>query len=225
MKKTKKSEVKLPKNIKVKLPKKVSLKPTKDFINKNKTLTIGFLVVLIAYILGFLLKGTILSATVNGKPITRAAVRRELETQQGAAVLEGLINKELVLQEAKKQGVKIDDSEVNEELKAIEESLITQGQTLDEVLELQGMNRKQLIEQIRLQKLIEKILADKTTVTDEEVNKYIEENSESFTEDVNMDQVRELIKEQLKQQKLSEEFQTWFEKIVSESKVNYYTNY
>ena len=225
MKKAKKDGIKLPKNLKIKLPKRFPFKPIKEFINKNKIFSIGIVVILVSFVLGFLLKGTLISATVNGKPISRFAVIKQLESRQGVTVLDGLITEELIRQEATKKGVKIDNNEIDDEIIIIEESLATQSQTLDQVLELQGMTRKQLVEQIKLQKMIERLLEDQVTVGEEEITAYIEANPDTFPEDSNTEEVRGVVREQLKQQKLGSTFQAWFEEVKAKAKINYFTKY
>lgn len=215
----------LPKNMKIKLPKFPFCKTCKEFIAKNKILSIGIVAMIIAFLFGFLLKGTFVAATVNGKPIGRLAVLRELEKSQGAATLDGLITEEIIKQEAQKAGIKIGKEEVASEIENIRNSLTQQGQTLEQVLELQGMSLKELESQIAIQKMIEQLLADKTTVTDEEVNQYIDQNSDSFPEGTDMDQVKEIIRQQLAQQKLGNEFQAWYDGIKAEAKINYLRKY
>lgn len=225
MKKAKKGGIELPKNLKVKLPKKLPFKPIRQFVEGNKIFSIGIVVILVAFVLGFLLKGTLISATVNGKPISRFAVIKQLESRQGMTVLDGLITEELIRQEARKQGVKVDNEAVTEEISKIEKSLATQGQSLDQVLEFQGTTRSQLVEQIKLQKMIEKLLEDQTNVSEEEITEYLETNPDTFPEGSDTVEVREVIREQLRQQKMGNAFQAWFEEIKASAKINYFTKY
>ncbi|MBU1133149.1 SurA N-terminal domain-containing protein [Patescibacteria group bacterium] len=225
MKKLIKIGIKFPEIMKIKLPRFPFCKVCKEFIAKNKIFSIGILAMVIAFLFGFLLKGTFVAATVNGRPIGRLAVLRELEKRQGAATLDGLITEEIIKQEAKKAGIKVSKEDINSEIETIRNSLVQQGQTLEQVLEFQGMNLKELESQIAIQKMIEQLLADKTAVTDEEINQYIEQNSDSFPEGTNMDQLKDIVRQQLSQQKLGSEFQTWFDGIKAEAKINYLRKY
>ena len=87
------------------------------------------------------------------------------------------------------------------------------GQTLDEALKESGMTRKDLEENYKLNLLIEKMLSERIQVTDEEVEKYIEDNSESFPEGTDMESIKTIIVEQLKQQKMSTEYQSFITEI------------
>jgi len=200
-------------------------KKVKSFFAQNKILSIGIVAVLVAFVLGYLLKGLFIAATVNGVPISRSKVVRQLEKYQGSAALESLVTEELIRQEAKKKGVVVTEEELNAEVKKIEDSLRGQDQTLDEILKLQRMTKKDLTDNLKLNKLIEKILADKVTVTDEEVQSYIDQNKDSFPEGTDMEQVKTLVKEQLTQEKLGTEYQAWIDGIKTTAKINTLVKY
>jgi foldase protein PrsA len=205
---------------KIKLP-KISMK----WFKENKILSIGFIAVLVAFIFGYFLKGYFVAALVNGKPISRLRVIKQLEKTQGLTALDNIITEELIRQEAKKNGISVSKVDVDAEIASIETSLKSQSQTLDEVLAAQGMTRAELIKNIELQKLIEKILTDKATVTDAEVQKYIDDNKASFPEGTNMEEVKTLVRQQLIQQKVSTEFQAWIDGVKKASKINILVKY
>ena len=121
--------------------------------------------------------------------------------------------------------VKISSKDIDTEIKSIEDSLKSQKQTLDEILKAQGMTKKDLRKNIEIQKMIEKLLADKYTVTDEEVQKYIDDNKSTFPEGTNLEEVKTIVKQQLIQQKVSTEFQTWISALKKASKINILVKY
>ena len=53
----------------------------------------------IAFFFGFVLRGAFIAAAVNGRPISRFKVIRELEKRQGMTTLDGLITEELIKQQ------------------------------------------------------------------------------------------------------------------------------
>ncbi len=164
----------------------------------NKRFVLGLAAIIIFSIL-YLFKGLFVAAVVNGQPISRISVVRDLERRSGAETLDSLITQALIFQEAKKQNVTVTDEEIDSVLKEIEASLKDQG-GLEELLLLQGMTKDDLVDQIQLQKLIEKILADKITVTESEIKEYIELNSETLPQDATDEEINELAKNQLEQQ-------------------------
>ncbi len=172
-------------------------------------------------IIGFLLyqnKDLFIVATVNNRPISRQRFNQQIESQYGQQVLETMINEELIKQAAKDQNIVIDQEKINEEMAKIEKSL-PEGMNLDQALQMQGMSRENLEEQMRLQLAIEEILAPKIQITDEELKQYIEENKDYFSATQEA-QIKEEAQEGLRQQKLNQNFQSWLQELIEKAKIN-----
>jgi foldase protein PrsA len=180
-----------------------------SWFKKNKTLVTGLIIVMIAFLAGFFVKNNLISAMVNGKPIWKKELVKEMETYYGESVLNSIIEGELIKQEAEKRGIKVTEEEVSNQIKTIEDSMKSQGQDLQQALEESGMTVEDLRENYKMNILIEKLLADKITVTDEDIQKYIEENKDSFPEGTDMEQIKSLVEEGLKQEKMSTEYQSF----------------
>jgi len=129
-----------------------------------------------------------------------------------------MINEELIKQAAKDQKIVISQEKIDEEMAKIEKSL-PEGMSLDQALQMQGMSRENLEEQMRLQLAIEEILAPKIQITDEELKQYIEENKDYFsaTEEA---KIKEEAQESLRQQKLNQNFQSWLQELTEKAKIN-----
>jgi parvulin-like peptidyl-prolyl isomerase len=191
---------------------------------KLRVIAIGVVIVLILVIL-FFTKGLIVAATVNGRPISRLSVIKELEKQGGKQVLESIINKDLIEAELSKQKVSVTTEEINEELKKIETQVTSQGGTLEAALSQQGLTKEKLREQITIQKKLEKLLADKVAVTDADIEAYIKDSKVPTPKDVKMEDFRKQISQQLKQQKFQQEAQKWVSELTTNAKIKYYVNY
>ncbi len=179
-----------------------------------------FLIILAA---AYLLKDELIVASVNGKPVTRFALIRSLEQQSAPTVLENITLKMLVEQELKKANIVVSDEEMDAEIAKIEEQLTAQGQNLDDLLKAQGITRAQVKEQLALSKGLEKLLSDKVSVSEEEVQTYFNQNKEIMGgNDVKFEDVKADIEAQLKQQKLAAEQQKWFAEIKKTAKINYF---
>ena len=184
------------------------------------------LAIVLVFALIYFVKKTFIAATVNGSPIMKSAVNGELQKRYGRSVLDSLITEKLIIQEAQNQGITVSQQEIDEEIAKIEESVKKQGQTLESVLALQGMTKIELSGQIKIQKLIEKLLGDKVTVTDSELQEYIKNNEESLkTVSSDLKEVENYVKDLLKQQKLSGAFQAWIDGIRQKATVNYLISY
>jgi parvulin-like peptidyl-prolyl isomerase len=162
---------------------------------------------------------------VNGRPISRLSVIKELEKQGGKQVLESIINKDLIEAELSKQKVSVTTEEINEELKKIETQVTSQGGTLEAALSQQGLTKEKLREQITIQKKLEKLLADKVAVTDADIEAYIKDSKVPTPKDVKMEDFRKQISQQLKQQKFQQEAQKWVSELTTNAKIKYYVNY
>lgn len=203
-------------NIKEKEVSTKEVKVKKDlfgWFGNNKPFVIAILIIMAAFLSGYFIKNSLIAATVNGKTIWRYTLVKQLEKYYGENILNTTIEQELIKDEAKNKKVEVTQEELGAKIKEIEDSMAGSGQTLDEALKESGMTRKDLEENYELNLLIEKMLSERIQVTDEEVEKYIEDNSESFPEGTDMESIKTIIVEQLKQQKMSTEYQSFITEI------------
>lgn len=188
---------------------------------KSSKNLIVLLIILLLATLAYFLKDEIIVAQVDGKPITRFALIKNLEKQGASQVLSSMTTEALLRQAIKDSGVVVAEEEVNQEMQNLEDTLTAQGQKLDDLLEAQGVSRQEIADQIRLSKQMEKILADKVTVTDEEVQSYYDDNITAF-KGSSFDEVKDQLREQLRQQKLSTAQQEWLADLQKKANVVYY---
>lgn len=184
-------------------------------------------VILILVILGllYLTKGFFVAAVVNGDPISRYAVVRELEREQGKAALDWLVTKSLILQEARRRKVSVSTKEVEQEYGKMSKSMVAQGQTLDQVLALQGMSKQNFKDRVRVSKLIEKMFEKEVVVTDKEVEDFLEKNKESIPENADPVKLKASVRQQLKSQKIDQKGNDLVAKLKKQAKVFYFVKY
>lgn len=193
---------------------------------KNKRiLTIVGVVIIVLLVGGYFAKGFFIAAMVNGKPISRFSVISELEKQGGKRTLESLIEQQLIETALSKKAVKVSKQQVDEEIKKIETQITGQGSTLKEALETQGMTEEKLREQIAVQKKLEVVLADKTKVSDEEIEKYITESKIPVPAEVKPEDFKKQVKEQLERQKFQTEAQAWVADLTKNANITYFVKY
>jgi len=216
--------------------KKISLKQKKQIssrlflknISKEKVfaffkrpLVIIGVILAIIVVVAYLLRSMFIVATINGESITRLQLISDLERQYGKQALEGLVIEKLILQEAKSKKITVSDSDVSAELKKIESQVSKSGQTLDQLLTLQGMSRVDLQKRIKIQKMVEKLLINNLSVSEKEVDDYISSNKDSFTNTPITKEIRDSVKEQLKQSKITEKYQQWLSDLKKKAKIEY----
>ncbi|MFC1625639.1 SurA N-terminal domain-containing protein [Patescibacteria group bacterium] len=164
-------------------------------VSKKQVYISSLLLVLVVIL--YFGKSLVFAAWVEGRPIFRLTVIKELENQGGSQVLGNLVNQSLIEQEAKKQNVKITIEKVDSEVSKIEDSLKGQGMDLDSALLTQGMTKDDLKDQIKVQLTVEDLLKDKVASSDGTID----------------------------QQKLSTEYQTWITELRTKAKVLYFVKY
>ena len=174
--------------------------------------------------LAYIYKGLLIVATVNGSPISRLAIIQKLEKASGKNLLDSLITEKLVQNVAKIKGIVISNDEINGEIKKIEDQITSQGSTLNETLAVQGISIDDLKKQIIFQKEVEKLVADKINITDEEAAQYIKDNKISIPKGQEA-AVSDQIKSQIRNQKLNKEAFALITALKSQAKIRYFVNY
>jgi parvulin-like peptidyl-prolyl isomerase len=199
----------------------------KKDLNKNprkkRTYTIGFIVLLIL-ILVYANLGLFVAATVNGVPVTRLQLIKELEKQGGQQVMESLITQSLIHQEASKNNINISQDRINQEIDKYDARLKEQGMDLDSALTLQGQTRKDFEKDIKLRLIVNDLIGKDIKITDNEISNYYNENKDLFAQQT-LDDVKADIQDQLFQQKLGEAYQKWIQDIKATAEINYLVNF
>ena len=187
--------------------------------------TVILIAVIIALgVLAYIYKGLFIAVTVNGSPISRLSIIQKLEKASGKNLLDSLIIEKLVQNEVSAKKIVVSNDEINGEIKKIEDQVIAQGSTLEAALSAQGMSMDDLKKQIIFQKKVEKLVADKINVTDEEVAQYIKDNAISIPEGQEATATAQ-IKNELRNQKLNKEADALITTLKSQAKIRYFVNY
>lgn len=198
----------------------VVLEPSKrccKYFEKRNLLVALFLVILILGISGYLLRGQYLAAIVNGKPVFRHRLTKQLTATYGKEVLENVILENLIKEEAGKSQITISDEEINNEINKISAGL-GQGVTLEQALSAQGMTLAGFKEQMKTRLLVYKILDKDVVISDEEINTYVKGNAKTLTATAEADQKTEA-KAIIKEQKINEKIQTWISDLLARAKI------
>ena len=140
-------------------------------------------------------------AVVNGVVITRDQYDKELQVQLGRVsrqgkqisddqmaelkkeILEGLIEREVLYQESRKAGIKVDDQKVNDQLAAIKKRF-PNDEEFKKALNKMNLTEDEIQIQIQrglaIRELIDQKVADKIVIKDEETRAYYDGNPQSF---------------------------------------------
>ncbi len=188
----------------------------------SKKLVLLFLLLGIAGLIFAIAKWAII-AWVDQTPVTRFTLYQELDKRYGSDLKEQLIVEVLVNSEAKKRGVTVNSDEINAEFKKTEDQ-VGGSDTLKSLLAQQRINDQDFKKQLKLQLLVRKMFSEGVNVSDDEVNKYIQDNQQSLSSGESKspvvdDKMKAQITDQLKQQKISQNFRTWLQDQLKSSRV------
>ena len=203
------------------MAKKIESPEYKVTVSK-KAFILTFVVILILALL-FFSKKFFLAASVNGKSISRLAVLKKLEKQGGKKILEMMITQALIRQEAEKRKITVSQKDIDAEMKKIEANVTSQGTTLDQALQNQGMTKNDLTEEIKTQLMLQKMAGGNIKITDKEIDDFISanKNQQGFDQAI----PREQAAAQLKQQKLQQKAQGFISDLKVKAKIIYFVNY
>lgn len=192
---------------------------------KNRRSLILAVIVIVLAIAVFFGKGMFVAATVNGQPISRLAIIKDLETQSGKATLDSVITRTLVYQEANKKNITATEKDIDNEISKIQKQFQAQGQNLDALLSTQGLSKEKFRGEVRVQLLVTKILGDQIKITEKEFNDFLEKNKDLIANEKDQEVAKKSLRSQMEQQKLAQKYQEWIANIKKNAKINYFVNY
>lgn len=189
--------------------------PSSSLLSRKNLIIIA---VLILALLFWKFKGYFIAATVNGQPISRWQLNNQLQKRFGDQVLENIINERLILAATRQKGIFVTSLEIEGRVKQIEERL--KGQMdIEQALKAQGLTREDFRRQIEIQLSIDKTFDKEATISSTEIDDYIKKNSQLYKEATDQGAVKEEVKAFIRQQKVNDLFEKWFEDIRKNAKI------
>lgn len=179
-----------------------------------------FYIVLVALgilLLAFFKKSWFVAAIVNGTPITNLELQIKLNQQFKTQTLNQLINEKVILDEAKKNGIILQESEINNKLADLEKN-VGGKEALDALLSQQSQTRMSLKDQLKVQLVISKLYDKEASVSGDEVSKFIEQNKQLLRATESAQQEKEAY-DSIKNQKLSQIFSQKFQELRQKAKI------
>lgn len=203
-----------------------AVSPTKKEREINKTGVAIFAVIIILGLLYFF-RSAFVVAMINGQPISRSEFNHTLEKDAGKQALSEIVTRTLIYQEANKNHINVSDQYIAGEIKKIEDQLKKSGQSLDSALKTRGLTREDLADQIKIKKIVDELVGKKITVTDKDVNDFIEKNKDQLPDnekDNPSKATKDSVKQRLQSEKLSQKFQEWIDNLQKKAKINKFIN-
>lgn len=161
-------------------------------------------------------------AKVGNSFITRRELNNKLFQIYGSGLLDQLIDEKLISQAIKDSGVSYSQEEFDAKIQEVSDQIKQgTGMSLEDYLASQNMSRKDLDKNISMQLSLEKLLAPKIEVSDEEVDSFIEQNGDYLSGETDEEKRKEAV-DVLLNQKLGEAFQVWLEEQKANAKISSY---
>jgi hypothetical protein len=159
-------------------------------------------------------------AMVNGTPIYRWSYLQKLQ-KADTSVLDGMVQKALILGEAKKKGVVIDQKDIDTQIASIEAQVKEQGMTLDEAMKSEGVTKEDITAQIAMQKIAEKLASPSAAITQAQIDDYLKTNKAYLPTGKTPAELQDLAKKQLETQAKNTSLSTWYNDLKSSAKIIY----
>lgn len=182
-----------------------------DHFNKyktNKFVYLAILIIVITFLISYR-KSWFVAAVVNGSPISNFEVLSQEDSQFRKQVLDQLINERLILNEAGKKGIKINEKDIDAKITEIEKQY-GGAASFDSVLAQEGLTKKSIRNQIKISLALEKMYGPEILVTSDEVTKFIEQNKAQMQSTTSAELEKEatdILKSQKQNQVFSQKFQ------------------
>ncbi|HTG70819.1 MAG TPA: peptidylprolyl isomerase [Candidatus Udaeobacter sp.] len=119
-------------------------------------------------------------AKVGAEEIALADLEEELHKQYGEAVLRTLMVHKAIDLEAEASELSVSAEEQSRELEKMVEGYDSETRFYEVMKEQLGMTKEQVLEDLRYRLLLEKIVTRSIYVSDEEVDRYIEDHPDEF---------------------------------------------
>ena len=180
----------------------------------KKTLVIILALVLaagIGTIMAKRYKNLVVVGKVNGLVVSRWELEKAMNDRYAKTVFDDLASTTLLKQLAKKNDIAVSKDELKKEIEVTEQRLGGKEAlqaTLDRLGYSQGRFEEEMKTQVTVRKLAEKLF--KIEVTDQEVAKFYDDNKTLFP-DKKLEEVKLDILQNLTEQKLQQQFTTWFQ--------------
>ena len=162
-------------------------------------------------------KGLLVAAVVDGKPIFRWDLNNVLVSRFGSQTLDGMISERLIEEEAAKSGIVVTQADIDRKTKSLVDSL-GGGMDIDQLLQYQGMTRKDFDTQLKLQMTVERLLGKDITVSDSQIADYIATASSTLTA-TDAAGMNEEAKQAIMSQKINEKLQPWFTQLKAKANI------
>jgi hypothetical protein len=158
-------------------------------------------------------------AKIDNVTISRLDYYRAMERQIGQQTLDNLITEALIAKAGRDQNFVVDESVIDDQIATISAQIVAQGQTVEQALAAEGITMEEVRRQYALQQIVEGLGTGEVTVTDAEIDAYITENKDNLPTSLSDEEVKNMVRSQLENQKANQNISTWIENLKSAAEI------
>lgn len=174
-----------------------------------KKYIIGLLLVFFGLLLGVSLRRFIPVAIVNGKTVDRAEFTKLLLERSGETVLQEMIAKQLLYEEADKKNITVSEAEINKQIEISRNEIKANGVTLEAYLSQRNYTMEKFREEIRDQLVVKKMFEKGIRVTESDIETFFKANNVTKGEGAILASQRITIKQAITQYLLRQKYYQW----------------
>lgn len=195
---------------------------TPSSTNRLRNFSLDRRLIILVLIIGLVLlvyykKSWFVAATVNGQPITTAQVNARMNQLYRNKTVTQMVNEAVLEQEAAKNHVVVTDKQVNDKISQTEKQY-GGADSLNALLAQQGLTRADLIDQTRIQLLVEGLYSKEASPAAADIDKYMQDNKDT-PEATDAATFRQTAIDQLTQQNLQNLFSQKFQQLKNAAKI------
>lgn len=186
---------------------------------KFPSITTPLIFILIGVLVGILFSygGRPVVSFVNGQPIFRWELANALIARYGSQTLQGIILERLIAEEAKKTNVQISQEQIDQKIDALLKSF-GNNITLESFLSFQGLQKRDLDQQIKLQLTVEELLLKDMPITDADIQAYIATNQARLVA-TDPARMKEEARNAIVEERIGENLRSWLDALKEKAKI------
>ncbi|NHN35055.1 peptidyl-prolyl cis-trans isomerase [Paenibacillus agricola] len=119
-------------------------------------------------------------ATIGEKTITSEDLKQQLLQKHGRELLDQMVDHEVIGMEGHAEGISVEESEINKELKRMQQGYDSEQQFYESMKEQLGFSEEALRTDVYSKLLLEKLATRSINITNEQVDAYIKAHPDEF---------------------------------------------
>lgn len=161
-------------------------------------------------------KNQFIVATIDNKIITRFDLNEKMAQRYGQTTLDNIVTFYLVKKELNDKKIVVTDEDFDKKKKEIEAGL--GNQKLEDFLKQQNLNYDQVVDEIKIQIGLDKLLSPKIVITQDEITEYLNNYGSALAGSSDEQKKAQAVKT-LKDQKIQEEVQNLVTDLRAKAKI------